>query len=94
MPKRAVSFADDIETRVFKRDKREIEDGILDIPMEEDVVKERPGNADVSGFFCEKTREKSKKIDIFQKKIEKIYFFDIFPGRRRGKKEIPHIRVR
>ncbi|CAB55087.2 GYF domain-containing protein [Caenorhabditis elegans] len=46
MPKRAVSFADDIETRVFKRDKREIEDGILDIPMEEDVVKERPGNAD------------------------------------------------
>ncbi|KAF1762030.1 hypothetical protein GCK72_010291 [Caenorhabditis remanei] len=42
MPKRAVSFADDIETRVFKRDKKELENEDLDIPMEEDVVKERP----------------------------------------------------
>lgn len=46
MPKRAVSFADDIETRVFKRDKKEVDNEDLDIPMEEDVVKERPVDED------------------------------------------------
>uniref|UniRef100_A0A8R1IAC5 Zf-primase domain-containing protein n=1 Tax=Caenorhabditis japonica TaxID=281687 RepID=A0A8R1IAC5_CAEJA len=45
MPKRAVSFADDIETRVFKRDKKEIDED-FDIPMEEDVVRERPEKTD------------------------------------------------
>ncbi|CAI2349107.1 unnamed protein product [Caenorhabditis sp. 36 PRJEB53466] len=38
MPKRAVSFADDIETRVFKRDKKELETEDFDMPMEEDVL--------------------------------------------------------
>lgn len=48
MPKRAVSFADDIETRVFKRDKKELDNEDFDIPMEEDVVRERPKNEEVS----------------------------------------------
>ncbi|CAB3402192.1 unnamed protein product [Caenorhabditis bovis] len=50
MPKRAVSFADDIEYRSFKRDRRELEnlekDENFDLPMEEgdEPVKNRPDN--------------------------------------------------
>lgn len=76
MPKRAVSFADDIETRVFKRDKKELENDDLDIPMEEDVVKERPvdeeGEEDKKKFHTlesdEEEEEDHKRLDT--RKVE------------------------
>lgn len=76
MPKRAVSFADDIETRVFKRDKKEIDNEDLDIPMEEDVVKERPvddeGEEDKKKFHTlesdEEEEEDHKRLDT--RKVE------------------------
>ncbi|PIC42857.1 hypothetical protein B9Z55_009797 [Caenorhabditis nigoni] len=77
MPKRAVSFADDIETRVFKRDKKELENEDLDIPMEEDVVKERPavddeGEEDKKKFHTlesdEEEEEDHKRLDT--RKVE------------------------
>uniref|UniRef100_A0A1I7UZ24 GYF domain-containing protein n=1 Tax=Caenorhabditis tropicalis TaxID=1561998 RepID=A0A1I7UZ24_9PELO len=58
MPKRAVSFADDIETRVFKRDKKGLDNEDLDIPMEEDIVKERPADDD--------TEEDKKKFHTLE----------------------------
>ncbi|CAL2036609.1 CBN-TEG-1 protein [Caenorhabditis brenneri] len=76
MPKRAVSFADDIETRVFKRDRREVDNEDLDIPMEEDVVKERPvdedGQEDKKKFHTlesdEEEEEDHKRLDT--RKVE------------------------